>query len=146
MIPWSMVRKGLLVFTILLVGNVSLLAQSPVPEDEAVSSHLLDGRNYIGQNGSKGMPADHDDEFIFSNGMFRSTSCDKYGFVSGRYQATSTDGAIMFNAVTKSPTHGKMIWEGTVAGDSLDATFVWTKKRWYWDLRKEYWFKGKLKH
>jgi hypothetical protein len=30
-------------------------------------------------------------------------------------------------------------------GDSMEATFIWTKERWYWDVRREYWFKGDLK-
>ena len=60
------------------------LAQEQTPEEITVSSHALDGKTYFGQNGSKGKPADHDDEFIFKEGMFRSTSCDQYGFTEGR--------------------------------------------------------------
>ena len=135
-----------MVFSLIIGCATGLLAQQPASEDQVSSSHVLDGRTYFGQNGSKGMAADHDDEFVFAGGMFRSTSCDEYGFASGRYQTTTSDGIILFNAVTESPTHGKMIWEGKIDGETLDATFVWTKQRWYWNLRKEYWFKGKLKH
>jgi hypothetical protein len=110
-----------------------------------VESHLLDGRIYAGQNGSKGMPSDHDDELIFANGQFRSTSCDPYGFGAGTYKTTAIDGIITFEAITQSPSHGQIVWRGTVTGDTLDATSVWTKERWYWDIRKEYWFKGRLK-
>ena len=145
MINKSMYRKGLLVLLFLIIGVSSPLAQTQIPGEVVDPSHALDGKTYFGQNGSKGKPADHDDEFIFEQGMFRSTSCDKYGFDKGRYQTTATDGIIFFNAVTVSPSHGQIAWEGKVDGDTLDATFVWTKKRWYWDIRKEYWFKGKLK-
>ena len=31
-------------------------------------------------------------------------------------------------------------------GDALEATYVWTKERWYWkDAHEEKWFKGSLK-
>jgi hypothetical protein len=145
MMKKPMYRKGLLVLLFLIVGVSNPMAQTQVPEEVVVPSHAFDGKTYFGQNGGKGKSADHDDELIFEEGMFRSTSCDKYGFAKGLYQTTNTDGIIFFNAVTVSPSHGQMVWEGKVDGDSLDATFVWTKERWYWDIRQEYWFKGKLK-
>ena len=145
MINQSICRTSLLILLFILVVVNTPFAQEQLPGEVAVSSHVLDERTYFGQNGSKGKPADHDDEFIFKKGMFRSTSCDKYEFSEGRYETTQTDGVIFFRAVTSSPSHGKMFWEGKVDGDSLDGTFVWTKERWYWDIRKEYWFKAELK-
>ena len=145
MIAQSICRSWLLVLLSVFVGVYTPLAQEQVLGEVAVSSHALDENTYFGQNGSKGKPADHDDEFIFKEGMFRSTSCDKYGFTEGRYETTETDGIIYFKAMTASPSHGQMFWEGKVDGDSLDGTFVWTKERWYWDIRKDYWFKAKLK-
>lgn len=105
-------------------------------------SHLLDGRNFYGQNGSFGKAADHDDELIFKNGNFRSTSCDTYGFKNQGYSATRDGDKIHFQAVTLSKDHGKIVWVGTVANDKIEASFVWTKERWYWNTRKEYWFEG----
>jgi len=142
--------KIAIIRSILLLILPLLLSQNVIAIDGTVTDSLspasaLDGRSYSGQNGSKGEPADHDDEFIFSSGMFRSTSCDAYGFESGPYQTEVVDGVIYFKAVTKSPSHGQMVWEGKVDGDSIDGTFLWTKVRWYWDIRKEYWLKGKLK-
>jgi hypothetical protein len=135
------------VMGVLLVLTAFLLSEMPasIAAEPVQSSHLLDGRTYAGQNGSKGMPADHPDEFIFTDGQFRSLSCDPYGFGTGDYRATVTDGIISFEAITKSPSHGQIAWHGIVTGDTLDATFVWTKERWYWNTRKEYWFKGTLK-
>jgi hypothetical protein len=34
---------------------------------------------------------------------------------------------------------------GTVEGDSVDATYVWTKKGWFGEKRQEKWLKGTLK-
>lgn len=127
-----------------LLFSLNVFANDSKVTDNISSTSALDGRSYSGQNGSKGEPADHDDGFIFSNGMFRSTSCDAYGFESGPYQTEAVNGVIFFKAVTRSPSHGQIAWEGKVDGDSIDGTFLWTKERWYGDIRKEYWFKGKL--
>ena len=145
MIAQSIYRSSLLIFLFVIVVVNTSLAQEQVPGEVAVSSHVLDGKTYFGQNGSKGKPADHDDEFIFKEGMFRSTSCDKYGFTEGQYETTEADGIIYFKAATASPSHGQMFWEGQIDGESLDGTFVWTKERWYWDIRKDYWYKAELK-
>ena len=145
MIAQSICRSSLLIFLFVIVVLNTSLAQEQVPGEVAVSSHVLDGKTYFGQNGSKGKPADHDDEFIFKEGMFRSTSCDKYGFTEGQYETTEADGIIYFKAATASPSHGQMFWEGQIDGESLDGTFVWTKERWYRDIRKDYWYKAELK-
>ena len=145
MISQSKVHIGFLVLLFLSMSACSLFAQTQGPGELIVSSHALDGRTYFGQNGSKGKPADHDDEFIFKEGMFRSTSCDQYGFTEGRYETTEADGILYFKAATASPSHGQMFWKGKIDGDSLEGTFVWTKERWYWDIRKDYWFKAALK-
>lgn len=110
-------------------------------------SHLLDGMAFVGNNGEKGReldPEEHE-EIIFENGRFRSVSCDPYNFGDSEYSATTVGKAIHFEAETTSPSHGKIVWRGTVNGDTALVTFIWTKERWYWDTRREYWFKGKLK-
>ena len=137
--------KSALFLTLILFFSQNAIAIDSAEKEPLSTSAVLDGRTYTGQNGSKGKPADHDDEFIFSNGMFRSTSCDAYGFESGPYQTEVVDDVIYFKAVTKSPTHGQMVWEGKVEAEAINGTFLWTKERWYWDIRKEYWLEGKLK-
>ena len=110
-------------------------------------SHLLDGKRFVGKNGEKGRALDpnEDEEIIFQDGQFRSVSCDPYNFGSSEYSTTVVGNTIHFEAVTESPTHGKIAWKGTVQGDTAEMTFVWTKERWYWDTRREYWFRGILK-
>lgn len=111
----------------------------------AEPSHLLDGKTFSGQNGEKGNKADRDDELIFENGKFISTSCYDYDFESGDYTTSVEGDVVHFDAVTISPEHGKLTWNGAIKNDKMEATFVWTKERWYWDVRREYWFKGDLK-
>jgi hypothetical protein len=112
----------------------------------AEASGLLDGKSFVGNNGEKGRELDPDEheEIIFENGRFRSVSCDPYNFGDSEYSTTVVGKIIHFEAETTSPSHGKIVWEGTVNGDTALVTFVWTKERWYWDTRREYWFKGKL--
>src|SRR5210317_285100 len=118
MIKNTISMTSILFFTVAILLSHSAIAQDFSVAKTISTSTALDGRTYTGQNGSKGKPADHDDEFIFSNGMFRSTSCDAYGFESGPYQTELVNGVIYFKAITKSPSHGKMIWEGKVDGES----------------------------
>lgn len=113
----------------------------------AEQSNLLDGKSYVGKNGEVGQKlAEYEDEVIvFQGGMFTSISCEPYNFGSSPYNTKIVDGKILFDAVTESPTHGKISWQGIIDGEYANVTFVWTKKRWYWDTRREYWFHGKLK-
>lgn len=109
----------------------------------AASSTLLDGKTFVAQTGEKGKPASNKDTIVFRNGRFLSEGCKPYGFGDAPYQATDNGTSVRFHAETHSPTHGTMVWDGTVRGDTIEATSVWTRKRWYWNIRKEYWYKGK---
>ena len=111
------------------------------------TSHLLDGKTFTGFNGEKGQQLDPNEaeEIVFENGRFISTTCNKYNFSDVAYSASQAGVSIHFQAVTLSPTHGKIAWQGSVHGDQAEVTFVWTKERWYWNTHREYWFKGSLK-
>ena len=123
-----------------------LFACIACPTFSAELSHLLDGKTFVGNNGEKGReldPNEHE-ELTFQNGLFRSISCDPYNFDSAEYSATVVGNTVHFEAVTHSPTHGQIAWQGIVDGTNVQATFVWTKERWYWDIHREYWFSGTL--
>ena len=119
-------------------------SQSDLKANTAVS-HLLDGKKFIGPTGEKGKKVHHEDVLRFSDGKFTSSECFQYGFKGGPYTTTIEEDAIHFKAETISPTHGKMVWQGTLKGDTLEVTYNWTKKRWLWTTYREYWFKGTLK-
>ena len=110
-----------------------------------VASHILDGKQFIGPTGEKGKKVHHEDILSFQNGIFTSSECFQYGFKGGPYTATIEGDVIHFRAETTSPTHGKMVWTGTLKGEALDVTYNWTKKRWLWTTYREYWFKGTLR-
>jgi hypothetical protein len=132
-------------YNTILVLSLCLCMATPILAGEA--SHLLDGRAFVGLNGEKGRDLDPDqhEEIVFQSGRFQSLSCAPYNFGDAEYSLTTIGNVIHFEAETVSPTHGKIAWEGLVDGNTAEMTFVWTKERWYWDIRREYWFKGTLK-
>jgi len=129
----------------LFVVLVCLCISGVVPAVE--ESHLLDGKSYVGKNGEKGqkLAEYEDEEIVFRDGKFLSVSCEPYHFGSSPYAAKVIGDEILFDAVTESPTHGKITWHGTIKGDQAEVSFIWTKERWYWDIHREYWFRGTLK-
>lgn len=120
------------------VGGIASYAAEP--------SHLLDGKTFVGLNGEKGrtLATGEREALIFADGLFTSASCAPYHFGSSVYSTRVEGKRIYFEALTTSPSHGQIAWQGVVEGDEAHATFVWTKERWYWDTRREYWFKGAL--
>ena len=136
-VPRSMLTLIVVVFYCCLLGQAWA----------ADGSHSLDGTAFVGKNGEVGQDlAEYEDEEItFENGLFTSVSCEPYKFSSSPYQTKVIDGKIHFTAITDSPSHGKISWSGIIDGQKATVSFVWTKERWYWDTRREYWFRGTLK-
>lgn len=107
---------------------------------------VLDGKTFLGQTGQNGKKASGEDELRFQDGKLYSVGCAEWGFDAGSYTTRGDGDNIYFEAETSSPKHGKILWKGTVQGDKINATYVWTKKRWYWkDAHQEKWFEGSLK-
>ena len=106
----------------------------------------LDGRTFVTQSGEKGKQASKKDTFVFRDGRFLSEACTPYGFGDAPYQATVGGATVRFHAETHSPTHGKMVWDGIVKNNDIEATSIWTRERWYWKIKKEYWFRGQMKN
>lgn len=102
----------------------------------------LDGKTFVAQSGEKGKQAGSKDTIVFRNGRFLSEGCTPFGFGDAPYRATVDGAAIRFHAETRSPTHGTMVWDGIVRGDAIEGTYLWTRERWYWNIKREYWYKG----
>lgn len=108
----------------------------------------LDGKTYVVETGEKGKSGGDKDALIFKDGTFRSTGCDRYGFGDGAYTATVNGDSIRFEAVTTSPTKGKMNWNGVVTGNKIEVSYIWVDaSHWYKPNPKplEKWAKGELK-
>ena len=111
----------------------------------ARSPNFLDGKTFVAESGEKGKKASNKDTIVFHDGRFLSEGCTPWGFGDATYKAGIEGDGIRFHAQTVSPTHGTMLWDGLVRGDAIEATSIWTRERWYWKTKKEYWYRGQLK-
>ena len=125
-----------LIFSIMLFFNTGF---------GLASEGMLDGKIFSGPTGKMGKDATETDELRFENGKLCSVGCADWGFGWGAYSTQVQGNSIFFKAVTESPKDGKIVWSGLVNGDTIDATYIWTKKSWYGERKQEKWFKGKTK-
>ena len=136
-------NRNLLVLAIVLcVGLFS------ISRNVSAGQGPLDGKTFVVETGEKGKSGGDKDTLTFKDGSFRSAGCDQYGFGDGAYTSTVNGDAIQFEAVTTSPTKGKMTWKGTVTGDKIEVGYVWVDaSHWYKRDPKplEKWAKGELK-
>lgn len=116
--------------TALLALNVSAFA----------AGGALDGKSFSGMVGDKGEKKGEKDKLVFKDGQFHSTACDEYGFRPGAYSVKTQDGATAFEADVANGEGAKMHWSGTIKGDAVTATAVWTKEG---EASMEKWFEGK---
>src|SRR4030066_1060738 len=143
--PISVTAIALVLFSVTTQGAGAVpgaegTASSP---SAAPPSSSLDGKTFVAQSGEKGKQASNKDTIVFRNGRFLSEGCNPYGFGDAPYQATVDGAMVRFHAETYSPTHGNMVWDGIVRGDTIEAKNTWTRKRWYWNITREYWYKGR---
>lgn len=90
---------------------------------------LLDERVFTVITVPAGNPADAAMERIsFANGIFDNDNCHLWGFGSGPYAASEVRDSITFSATTTSEKEGTMTWKGTVIGENLNGTMIWSKK------------------
>jgi hypothetical protein len=136
-------NRNLLVLAIVLcVGLFS------ISRDVSAGQGVLDGKTFVVETGEKGKSGGDKDTLTFKDGNFRSAGCDQYGFGDGAYTSSVKGDSIQFEAVTTSPTKGKMTWKGTVTGDKIEVAYVWVDaSHWYKSNPKplEKWAKGELK-
>ena len=108
-------------------------------------SDIIDGLQFQGQTGEHGKGEHHQDTITFKNGQFRSLDCEEWGFGPASYEYKKEGDAFHFSATLPSPDRGTLEWKGTITGDIAEAYFRWRHERWYGNIDRRYWFKGKLK-
>ena len=97
----------------------------------AAKAGMLDGTKWTVElmspkKGAKSQP----DTLAFEKGMFDSSACHAFGFGNGKYRGKKENaGAMGFSATTMSGKSGKMQWKGTVKGDAVSGTLLWTPKK-----------------
>lgn len=102
---------------------------------------ILDGKTFRAEAFEEGASV-FEDQLVFKDGKFSSEACRKFGFSPSPYYVRREGNQIQFLAETVSPTHGTMIWKGTVNGNQLEGGFRWTRERWYWTVRRHFDVKG----
>ena len=138
---------ALVLFSMASMPAGTALAAEGAPESQgtARSPNPLDGKTFVAESGEKGKKASNKDTIVFRDGRFISEGCTPWGFGDAAYKAGIEGDGIRFHAQTVSPTHGTMLWDGLVRGDAIEATSLWTRDRWYWKMKKEFWYRGQLK-
>jgi len=117
-------------------GLLGLAGATPV-----VAAGSLDGKTYTGMIGKTGETGDPDN-FIFTDGTFRSTACDQYGYTAAPYNVMEEDGKTVFSSTTENSGGNAMAWKGTVNGDAVEGTVVMSPKD---GKPQTFWFKGERK-
>ncbi len=108
---------------------------------QAGTKDVLDGRTYVGTLGMKGLQTGGEEKIIFKNGIINSSACTNLGFKPFAYKASKKGDVVTFTAKGMSKTEGKFKWQGSIKGDTLDATTVWEKPG---EPPSESWVKAKL--
>jgi hypothetical protein len=85
----------------------------------------VDGKSFSGGLWMQGEKAPKHDEFVFKDGMFRSTACDKYGFAAAPYRVSQDGDAMHVEAETMSPTQGRIVWKGTIRAGQFEGVSSW---------------------
>lgn len=132
---------------VLAVGALAVtLAAAPAAAPAALP---LDGKVFVVDFGPLGKPADEkDDVLTFRDGRFHSKSCDKYGFGTAPYHATTEGTAVAFTAETSSDKEGRLAWKGRIEDGTIAGTIVHYPKPGWFNRNpqpRELWFKGHIK-
>lgn len=113
---------------------------------EVGGSGVLDGMTFSGLMGAAEDGEPVEDNFIFDNGTFMSTECDRRcGYPARPYFVRNVGEKIEFfsesNCLYKD---AKIVWHGTVEDGTIRGVSSWTVNRWYWTIEKEIPFHGTL--
>jgi hypothetical protein len=135
--------RGILFLLVVMFTSTGIaLSQATTTKQMKTMQGALDGMTFVGEGGEKGKAMTEKDIIKFKKGRLHSEACDVYGFDKGKYTTTKSSDVTMFEAETISKKEGKIQWKGSVKGDVIEGTYIWTKAG---QAPIEYMFKGKLK-
>lgn len=106
----------------------------------------LDGMTFAGALGPDGKPKDVADTFVFANGTFVSRECEsRCNYPARPYFVRKNGDRTEFVSETRCPhKDARIVWRGTVEGDTIKGVSTWTVNRWYWTIEDRFEFEGKL--
>lgn len=87
------------------------------------------------------------DKLTFRDGSFQSDLCARRGYDKGKYTTVTKGSSTWFEAKTISPLEGALLWTGVIEGNTINGSYLYTKKGWFLfgDTTKKKHFKGSLK-
>jgi hypothetical protein len=103
--------------------GLATLAMAAVPPSLAQAGDL-DGRSFQGVFLERGKTSGDADTLVFKDGRFRSLACDRYGYSDAPYKASPNGDSVRFEAETQSAKYGRLVWNGVIRGNKLDATVM----------------------
>lgn len=126
----------LLVLVLLSISIVS--AAGPLI---AMENRTLDGNVY------DTILNNEDDILTFQDGLFQSNLSAELGYDKGEYTTVTKGNSIRFKAKTVSPHEGELFWTGVIEGNTINGSYLNTKKGWFLfgDTTIQKNFKGSLK-
>ena len=86
----------------------------------------LDGKTYVLTMNEDGKTMT--EEVKFNNGMFESPECYQWGFSAAPYKAWEENGSIRWESEYTSEKEGKMMFTGTISGNTLSGNELWHKE------------------
>ena len=130
----------------LAIGWTSQIYAAESDTVEGDVSGPLDGMTFVGALGPDGKPKDIQDTFVFENGTFVSKECELNCKYPARPYFVRVNGEkTEFISETQCPyKDAKIVWRGTVEGDTIKGKSTWVVKRWYWTVENTFEFEGKL--
>lgn len=128
--------------TILVVGLATAITAASAADAPLRAADPLDGLSFEGLTGEKGKGDHHQDTITFKKGVFRSLDCENWGFGPASYTVEKKGDAYHFRSTLMSPNRGRLEWRGKIVGDKASGTFRWIHERWYWTIKRDYWFEG----
>lgn len=103
---------------------------------------FLNNRTFTGTSGIKNSETVNYDTLYFKNGNFSSKHCKQWGFKPNRFKKNIIGNKIFFKVNLTSDENGTLFWKGVIEDKKIKANYIWTKKFLFWEIKKEYWFKG----
>jgi hypothetical protein len=102
----------------------------------------LDGKTFHGEIVDDKGVVRANDVVTFKDGIFHSVNCERFGFGQAPYWMRVEGDAVHFLVEMTHPDNGMMLFKGAVRGNRAEWSAVWTKKRWYWSIRRDIRFQG----
>ena len=109
---------------------------------ESRASASLDGRSFRGEIRDEKGVVRFQDVMTFRDGIFRSEKCKELGFDDVRYWTRVEGDAVHFLIESANPEAGKIVLNGKIRGAQAQWSGVWSKERWYWNIRRDISFSG----